>query len=178
MQALLPSLVFRNEDDIWSPPHTRGRAEQNPSRDSCIAVSSRVRQNILVRNSPCEAIILGKYQTCLNMFRIFLMFLRGEFLTKISPHTKGYSWGNYLARHFARLFPHVCGGPNREIRLQSPRKTGPRSEIKWNKEKVFIRHEICVKGMFPNLGWQKFFCFLVWRSLIIMGILGIICNSL
>ena len=162
MQALLLSLVFsrvcrvpstnsvfRNEDDIWSPPHTRGRAEQNPSRDSCIAVSSRVRQNILVRNSPCEAIILGKYQTCLNMFRIFLM--------KISPHTKGDSWGNYRARHFARLFPHVYDGPNREIRLQSPRKTEPRSEIKWNKEKVLIRHEICVKGMLPNLGWLKFF---------------------
>lgn len=45
-----------------------------------------------------------------NMFYFFLSASRGEFLTKISPHTRGNGLANYLARHFAQLYPLVCGG--------------------------------------------------------------------
>ena len=45
-----------------------------------------------------------------NIMNIFLMALQGEFLTKISPNTWGNGWADCLARHFAQLFPHVCGG--------------------------------------------------------------------
>ena len=43
--------------------------------------------------------------------------LGNEFLTKISPHTRGNGWQKCLARHFNLLFPHVCGGLNADISL-------------------------------------------------------------
>ena len=32
------------------------------------------------------------------------------YIRKNPQHTLGKSWVNCLARHFAQLFPHVCGG--------------------------------------------------------------------
>ena len=41
-------------------------------------------------------------------FGYFFSASRSEFLTKISPHTRGNAgWAKCLARHFAKLFPHV-----------------------------------------------------------------------
>ena len=40
---------------------------------------------------------------------------RGEIPTKTSPHTRGNGWAICLARHFAQLFPHVCGGLNKQF---------------------------------------------------------------
>ena len=44
------------------------------------------------------------------MFNFILTASRGEFLTKTLPHTSGNGSASCLARHFAQLFPHVCGG--------------------------------------------------------------------
>ena len=108
------TLVWVLQIVFLSPPHTWGKSWAKCFARQIAQPFPLVCGEVLVRILPREA----KSQIS-NMLDSWDFASRGEIPTKTSPHTRGNGWAICLARHFAQLFPHVCGGlkvQQRELR--------------------------------------------------------------